>query len=568
MKKTIILLLLIICSATTLLAQSNQFKAAISRGEKLERSRLYDAALREYNNAKSVSGADIELANRKIQNCQRLKAKQIEDNNRKKREETARLKALADEAFQKGLELFKSEDYSGAMNQFQKAKDGGRNDAEDQIARCVEASNKAKGYITVNDIQFGLGYSLRSITSEFGDPIYASDINEDASLILSIRYTLLDNNSHNISPQFKIINSKGKTKRSLDEMEDTAFTESWKMFPVYPGAEDLRGYIHGDFAPGEYICEMYINNNKVFSKPLILLKHPNEASYLTVNGKDEALSFQLNPMGGELTMDIDSDGPNTSIKNQPRGIEKWMLFTISKNKLHIKYRPNYTYSTIPVNFTIESGGRYVNIKLSQPPNNDLSQATYIDNLQAAIDGIQPKNNVYYKGEPAEKQHTGIKLWSDENMWFIGQFTKNNELDEGIYLSGEPNSYSVFGYTIFYVGTYSNGKRSKGSCYDRFGNLIFRGDFQNNQPYPQSQYSEQQNFFPSDHDRSHLFEYISDENGNAYLGETFNHIREGFGVFFWDNGDLWIGKWENGRSTEGTFISADGTKTSKELFEEL
>jgi len=89
----------------------------------------------------------------------------------------------------------------------------------------------------------------------------------------------------------------------------------------------------------------------------------------------------------------------------------------------------------------------------------------------------------------------------------------------------------------------------GRCYDRKGELLYFGYFNNDRPIEK---------FPQSYDDIHKFESMEYDNGDLYLGESYNGIKHGLGIFFWANGDAWYGEWKDGkREGEGIEFKRDG-----------
>ena len=95
----------------------------------------------------------------------------------------------------------------------------------------------------------------------------------------------------------------------------------------------------------------------------------------------------------------------------------------------------------------------------------------------------------------------------------------------------------------------------GSCYNRDGDLIYRGDFVDGIPtgeYPMVEQSDSK------------FDCIKCSVEGYYLGETSFGKRNGRGVFIWCNGDMLYSEWFEGeRKGEGIYLSY-GRKESSDV----
>ena len=155
------------------------------------------------------------------------------------------------------------------------------------------------------------------------------------------------------------------------------------------------------------------------------------------------------------------------------------------------------------------------------------------------------NDDKYKGQLSNGslEGMGIYYWSS-GIYYFGNWSNGQLNGYGIYLVPE-GAFSTD--CQVYVGNFSNGSVSgSGACYDSQGNLIFYGNFSNGKPtetYPNP---------------SSTFRTIESSDGNKYIGETKDGAANGYGIYIWENGDLWFGGWENGVIKRGIhlFYNAD------------
>lgn len=165
------------------------------------------------------------------------------------------------------------------------------------------------------------------------------------------------------------------------------------------------------------------------------------------------------------------------------------------------------------------------------------------------------DNGSYKGEVSSngiRSGLGIYCW-DDGDFHIGRYSSGSRDGMGIYFM-ETGTFSNCPDCVVYVGEWNNGKKAgTGTCYDRYGNLLYYGEFSNERPtdaYPSSGYS------------SYRFEIKEYSNGNFYIGETKNGERHGMGIFVWKEGGLWYGPWIDGeRSGYGIYMPYNGSMTT-------
>jgi len=112
---------------------------------------------------------------------------------------------------------------------------------------------------------------------------------------------------------------------------------------------------------------------------------------------------------------------------------------------------------------------------------------------------------------------------------------------------------------FYVGSVRHGRKTgHGCCYDRYGNLIYSGDFYKDIPAGE---------FPSrDSYSNYKFECQKFSNGTVYFGETRKGLRHGYGIFMSADGSLWFGRWNNGQqiASEGVPVVITATASDSDL----
>ena len=178
--------------------------------------------------------------------------------------------------------------------------------------------------------------------------------------------------------------------------------------------------------------------------------------------------------------------------------------------------------------------------------NKLSEGAWRTNMNRVMDHVPGFyfEDMLYRGQETNVGYfitashgLGVNKWPDGTFYW-GEWKNGDQQGYGIYIC--PDGYNVRNCTgcVYYVGNwYVDKKSGKGSCYDKYGNLIYYGDFTSGCPtetYPST-----------GSNSSYKFECIEYDNGNKYVGETKDGKRHGYGIFLWKNGDAWYGPWQNG-----------------------
>ena len=173
---------------------------------------------------------------------------------------------------------------------------------------------------------------------------------------------------------------------------------------------------------------------------------------------------------------------------------------------------------------------------------------------------QTYSNGTYKGQMYNGSRFGLGAyyWNEDGGFHFGGYSNGMRNGIGIYIVG---SFTNYRFLLncpdckIYVGNWSdNDKWGYGTCYDKHGNLIYDGNFYEDYPsssYPSSSYMTTNNF-------AWKFQVISYNDGSFYIGETFNGKRHGYGIFIWQNLDMWYGPWaDNIRNGYGIYIFSNG-----------
>ena len=188
-------------------------------------------------------------------------------------------------------------------------------------------------------------------------------------------------------------------------------------------------------------------------------------------------------------------------------------------------------------------------------SNALSRGEWHSQMRKVMDNAsQTYDNGAYRGQLDGSTRSGIGTywWNNGNSYYWGHWKGGEKNGTAIYIVTKEGSFvKNCPDCMFYVGPFNNGQKSgKGTCYDRFGNLIYYGNFSADSPtetYPSSGYNE------------YKFECIEYNNGNKYFGETKNGKRNGEGIYMWSNGGSWFGPWTDGqRNGYGLYMPYSGS----------
>ena len=120
----------------------------------------------------------------------------------------------------------------------------------------------------------------------------------------------------------------------------------------------------------------------------------------------------------------------------------------------------------------------------------------------------------------ENENLKIIKFENENGIYIGEGELNIKKGRGGFIFKNQEIKNCY-----WVGYWENNKREKyGKFFNDKGKLIYEGDYKNDLKNGEGIY------------------YYN--NGDKYEGEWINGIREGKGIFYWKNGDKWEGYFHN------------------------
>ena len=270
-----------------------------------------------------------------------------------------------------------------------------------------------------------------------------------------------------------------------------------------------------------------------FEKIRILQK---ENSFIGLS--DTLIVFPVN--GGSKSITVNTNALSWNTSNEI----SWCPMAISGNTITFYCKSNLYTHERNEKITISAGKLSKTIQVRQKGITFLEQGNWKQAINRFIYiGGSTYENAVYKGERSNKGiRNGLGAYffisDDESYW--GDFLQGESSGKGIYIIGKEGDFFFSGCPNckFYVGNWSaDMKNGLGKCYDKQGELLYFGYFNNDKPIEK---------FPQSYDGTHKFESIEYDNGDLYLGETSKGVKHGLGIFFWANGDTWYGEWKNGK----------------------
>lgn len=187
-------------------------------------------------------------------------------------------------------------------------------------------------------------------------------------------------------------------------------------------------------------------------------------------------------------------------------------------------------------------------------NTTLSRGNWRTALKKCCDYVtySSGNGSFYKGQTYYGIRLGLGLYCSQGIFYdIGNWERGQKNGMGLSITFPGGMVSNCPDCEYYVGEFSSDVKSgKGTCYDKYGNLIYWGTFVNDKPteiYPTTGYD------------SYKFESLEYYSGDYYVGETYQGKPHGKGIYIWNSGDMWYGDWKNGsRDGYGIYMQYQGS----------
>ena len=161
----------------------------------------------------------------------------------------------------------------------------------------------------------------------------------------------------------------------------------------------------------------------------------------------------------------------------------------------------------------------------------------------------------YKGQRTDgvRSGEGVFWWKDENSFYWGSWADGRMDGTGIFLLSSDRDLVNCPDCKFFVGELDDDAlKGRGACYDKYGNLIYYGEFSSDRPV--------QEYPTPDRDKpsGKQFKCFKFSSGCMYVGETKDGKFHGMGIYLWADGDAWYGVWEAGkRKGAGVHIYSSG-----------
>jgi hypothetical protein len=270
----------------------------------------------------------------------------------------------------------------------------------------------------------------------------------------------------------------------------------------------------------------------------------SQKEYIFIILSDSTLEFSSS--GGSRTINVNTNASSWDVSNEL----SWCPMAKTGNSIIFSCRSNLnTYERID-QLTIIADYATKILPIKQRGITYLEKGNWKSAINKVVyTGATTYENAIYKGEKSNKGiRTGLGAYffiaDNESYW--GEFLQGESNGKGIYIIGKEGDFYFSGCRgcKFYAGNWSSDmKNGLGKCYDKKGDLLYFGYYQNEKPLET---------FPQTYEESYKFESVEYSNGDMYLGETYKGYLHGLGIFFWANGAAWYGEWKDGKR-DGTGI---------------
>ena len=151
--------------------------------------------------------------------------------------------------------------------------------------------------------------------------------------------------------------------------------------------------------------------------------------------------------------------------------------------------------------------------------------------QDLVELFFPEKSTSYMGVTLDngKTRSGLGvLRLKNNGVYVGYFNRNKFNGKGIQVAPKNQTIENCGEGIIYIGRWLNGKKyGNGHLYNKSGQLIYEGRFENDRPCGQ---------LLSQPDTLRTFSFLEikqDEESEIYVGEVASSLPNGFGIYYDD-----------------------------------
>lgn len=236
-------------------------------------------------------------------------------------------------------------------------------------------------------------------------------------------------------------------------------------------------------------------------------------------------------------------GKNNSQLLTGWGNENGGTYNPGTYKFEVYYQGKKIYNT---SFTVkqkEQPVTYSEADLNKGTPNALSQGKWRSSLKKSVYNVTTKysNGEVYKGETdASGNRSGYGIYCHNgDSYYVGTWKNDKRNGYGLYISRDGREMPGCPGCVYFSGAWSSDTKSgSGFCFNKYGNLIYAGNFKNGKPtdpYPSA-----------DTDLGLQFECIEMNNhGGYYVGTTSNGSPFSFGMYIFKDGDLLYGSSSNG-----------------------
>ena len=466
-----------------------------------------------------------------------------------------------------GITLMQQGHYAQAIQVFESAKacpdKPENNDLQAKINQCRQfleeaqrreenASNARRGYMNITGVRFGnVDYNGEKIY-DFGDPLYVSGIKY---IKQEVTYDgLATDGEKTIELKMKIIGPDGKIKTGSKSPAGYTWSEKKTIRPGRSHGFTLLGWGNNTpgtlYTVGRHEFEIWYNDNLIYSKEFEIVKDP-AVSRLMINGvayvKGYPLSFS--ETGGKAELLVSTDAPFWLIGNLP----SWCSVSgQTSSGVVIECQENNTTSYRNDVVTIIAGDKKINVEIMQTSaaKSVLAAGGWLAPVRKAVDYVtQEQVDWKYKGTLSfsdKRDGLGVMFWPGRGYYW-GHFYDDSRDGEGIYLSINYSQLKNCPDCVYYVGDWTRGKKTgQGRCYDKYGNLLYEGEFTDDKPV---------GTYPSpEKNATRKFECFVTAKGTYCFCETVNGKKEGLGVQIAKNGDALIVEFKNDiRDGEGLYL---------------
>ena len=228
------------------------------------------------------------------------------------------------------------------------------------------------------------------------------------------------------------------------------------------------------------------------------------------------------------------------------GTENGGSYVPGTYKYEVWYQGKKIYNT---SFTVKEKEKVIEpdyAELTKGTPNALSGGKWRSSLKKSVYNVTTKysNGEVFKGETdASGKRSGYGIYCHNgDSYYVGTWKNDKRNGYGLYISRDGREMPGCPGCVYFSGAWSSDTRSgSGFCFNKYGNLIYAGNFKNGKPtdpYPST-----------DTDLGLQFECIEMNNHMGYyVGTTSNGSPFSFGMYIFKDGDLLYGASNNGEMT--------------------